>query len=142
MPVIRKEKAKTETNDTQVIKSLFKRYNKEKITVKGIGKFLAAVCYRLGYSAELTVLLVWKKIKKYAYLIYRRVKRIIKEILVFAERLLKGVLEDVGFPHERVEEILSDIKHIWKKSREDEKLKPAQEVGAYVAQGVKKNKKL
>ena len=65
MPVIRKEKAKTETSDTQAIKTLFKRYNKDKVTVKGIVKFLGAVCYRLGYSAELTVLLVNKKIKKY-----------------------------------------------------------------------------
>ena len=31
MPVIRKEKAKTETNDTQAIKVLFKKYNKETI---------------------------------------------------------------------------------------------------------------
>ncbi len=142
MPVIRKEKAKTETNDTQAIKSLFKRYNKEKITVKGIGKFLAAVCYRLGYSAELTVLLLRKRIKKYAYLIYRRVKRIVKEILIFAERLLEGVLADVGFPSERVEEISTNIKNIWKKSKEDENLKPTQEVRAYVAQGVKKNRRL
>ena len=142
MPVIRKEKAKTETNDTQAIKSLFRKYNKEKITLKGIGEFIAAVCYKLGYSAELTVLLIRKKIKKYAYIIYRRVKRIVKEILIFAERLFEGVLEDVGFPHQRVEEILSNIKNIWKKSKNDKNLKPAQEVRAYVAQGVKKNKKL
>ena len=142
MPVIRKEKAKTETNDTQAIKVLFKKYNKEKTTLKGIGKFITAVFYKLGYSAELTVLLVLKKIKKYAYIIYRRVKRIVKEILIFAERLLEGVLEDVGFPHQRVEEILSNIKNIWSKSKKDKNLKPTQEVGAYVAQGVKKNKKL
>ena len=142
MPVIRKEKAKTETNDTQAIKSLFRKYNKEKITLKGIGEFIAAVCYKLGYSAELTFLLIRKKIKKYAYIIYRRVKRIVKEILIFAERLFEGVLEDVGFPHQRVEEILSNIKNIWKKSKNDKNLKPAQEVRAYVAQGVKKNKKL
>ena len=142
MPVIRKEKAKTETNDTQAIKVLFKKYNKEKTTLKGIGKFITAVFYKLGYSAELTVLLVLKKIKKYAYIIYRRVKRIVKEILIFAERLLEGVLEDVGFPHQRVEEILSNIKNIWSKSKKDKNLNPTQEVGAYVAQGVKKNKKL
>ena len=52
------------------------------------------------------------------------------------------MLEDVGFPHQRVEEILSNIKNIWKKSKNDKNLKPAQEVRSYVAQGVKKNKKL
>ena len=110
MPVIRKEKAKTDSNDTQAIKTLFRRFNKDKITVKGIGKFLAAVCYKLGYSAELTVLLIYKKVKKYAYIIRRKIKRIIKEIMIFTERLMEGVLEDVGFPHQKVEEILSNIK--------------------------------
>ena len=142
MPVIRKEKAKTDSNDTQAIKTLFRRFNKDKITVKGIGKFLAAVCYKLGYSAELTVLLIYKKVKKYAYIIRRKIKRIIKEIMIFTERLMEGVLEDVGFPHQKVEEILSNIKNIWKKSKEDENLKPTKEVKAYVAQGVKKNKNL
>ncbi len=142
MPVIRKEKAKTETNDTQGIKSLFKKYNKEKITVKGIGEFAAEVCYKLGYCAEMALLLAGKKVKKYTYLIYRRVKRVVKEILIFAERLMEGVLEDVGFPHEKVEEILSNIKNIWRKSKEDENLKPSKEVGAYVAQGVKKHRRL
>lgn len=140
MPVIRKDKAKTETNDTRAIKTLFKRYNKEKITAKGIAKFFTAIFYKLGYFAELAVLLVWKKFKKYAYLIYRRVKRLIKDILIFAERLLEGVLEDVGFPHERVKEISSNIKKIWRKSKKDNNLKATQEVGAYVAQGVKKHR--
>ena len=40
MPVIRKNKAKTESNDTQAIKSLFKKYNEDKVTVKGIFKFV------------------------------------------------------------------------------------------------------
>ena len=142
MPVIRKEKAKTETSDTQAIKTLFKRYNKDKVTVKGIVKFLGAVCYRLGYSAELTVLLVNKKIKKYAYILYRKVKRVIKEILIFVERLMEGILEDVGFPQQKIEEILTNIKNIWKNSRKDKSAKATKEVGAYVVQGVKHHKEL
>ena len=142
MPVIRKEKAKTETSDTQAIKTLFKRYNKDKVTVKGIVKFLGAVCYRLGFSAELTVLLVNKKIKKYAYILYRKVKRVIKEILIFVERLMEGILEDVGFPQHKIEEILTNIKNIWKNSRKDKSAKATKEVGAYVVQGVKHHKEL
>ena len=142
MPVIRKEKAKTETSDTQAIKTLFKRYNKDKVTVKGIVKFLGAVCYRLGYSAELAVILVNKKIKKYAYILYRKVKRAIKEILIFVERLMEGILEDVGFPQHKIEEILTNIKNIWKNSRKDKSAKATKEVGAYVVQGVKHHKEL
>ena len=142
MPVIRKNKAKAESNDTQTIKRLFKRYNKDKVTLKGIGSFIAAVFYKLGYTAEITVILLLKKIRKYAYILYRKVKRLVKEVGIFTERLLKGVLEDIGFPHQKVESILDNIKNIWKHSRKDTKRKATQEVGAYVAQGVKKNREL
>ena len=139
MPVIRKNKAKTESNDTQAIKSLFKKYNEDKVTVKGIFKFVEACFYKLGYTAELTMLLLGKKIRKYAYIVSRKVKRILKEVLIFTERLLKGVLEDIGFSQQRVDGILLNIKNIWAKSKKENR-KGTQDIGAYVAQGVKKNK--
>lgn len=139
MPVIRKNKAKTESNDTQAIKSLFKKYNEDKVTVKGIFKFVEALFYRLGYIAELAMLLLGKKIRKYVYLVYRKAKRILKEVLIFTERLLKGVLEDIGFSQQRVDDILLNIKNIWAKSKKENR-KGTQDVGAYVAQGVKRTK--
>lgn len=142
MPVIRKNKAKTESDDTQAIKLLFRKYNKDKITKEGIIEFFTDVFYKLGYTAEITVLLGLKKVKKYAYLLYRKVKRLLKEVGIFTERLLEGILEDIGFPHQKVKDILSNIKNIWSGSRKDETRKATQEVGAYVAQGFRKNRDL
>ena len=85
------------------------------------------------------MLLLGKKKRKYVYLVYRKAKRIFKEVLIFTERLLKGVLEDIGFSQQRVDDILLNIKNIWAKSKKENR-KGTQDVGAYVAQGVKKNK--
>lgn len=142
MPVKRKDKKMKAEKNTSVIKSLFKRYNQDKVTFGGLKKFCMAVFYRLGYSAELTVILIWKKIRKAAYIVYRYLKRIGKEVKIFIERMLESIFEDIGFPYSKVKKTLSNIKNILKRSKEDANVQASAEVKAYVKQGVAKHRKV
>ena len=142
MPVKRKDKNESAAKERSVIKSLFKRYNKDKVTLDGLKKFSKAIFYRLGYSAELAVILVWKKVKKVAYIVYRYIKRVWKEIKTFIDRLLDSIFEDIGFPLSRVKDSFYNIKKIIIRSKEDSSVKAQEEVKAYVKQGVAKHKKL
>ncbi|MBE6887912.1 MAG: M23 family metallopeptidase [Ruminococcaceae bacterium] len=141
MPVKRKDKKKSAEKQPSAIVSLFKRFNKDKVTFDGVKKFLTAFFYRLGYSAELTVILIWKKVKHAAYILYRYLKRIWKEVKIFIDRMLESVFEDIGFPLARLKASFYNIKNILKKSKEDTNVKAQEEVKAYVKQGVKKHKK-
>ena len=141
MPVKRKDKKIKAEKNTPVLKSLFKRYNQDKITFKGLEKFCIAVFYRLGYSAELVAILVHKKVKKAAYIICRYIKRVWKEVKIFIDRMLESVFEDIGFPLSRLKASFYNIKKILKRSKEDKTVKAQAEVKAYVKQGVAKHKR-
>ncbi len=140
MPVIKNKKNKAAKNDSGSLLSLFKRYNKDKITSEGVKKFFTAVFYRLGYVTELTVILAWKKIKKSAYILYRKFKRIYKEIRIFTDRLIDGILDDVGLPFARIKGAFLYIKRLIRITKQDESRQTGKEVREYVSQGVKNNK--
>lgn len=141
MPIKRKIKKEAAKGSSSTLISLFKRYNKDKITPDGVKKFLTAVFYRLGYMAELSVILVWKRVKKVAYICYRYIKRTAKEVKIFINRMLDSVLEDIGFPLSRIKASFVNIKNIIRRSKEDTSVKAKKEVAAYVKQGVQKHKK-
>ena len=140
MPVTKNKKNKAADNSTGSLKALFKRYNRKKVTAKGVSQFFTAVFYRLGYMAELTVILTAKKIKKSAYLIYRKFKRVFKEIRIFTDRLLDGILDDLGLPFARIKGAFIYIKRLRKIGKKDASRQTNKEVRQYVAQGVKNNK--
>ena len=140
MLVKRKTNKKAANGNSSVLVSLFKQFNKDKITLNGVKEFITAICYYLGYQADITAILVAKKIKNTAYLCYRYIKRNMKEIKIFIERMLESILEDFGFSLAKRKEILENIKNIIKRSREDDSVKANREVTAYVKQGVKKHK--
>ena len=136
--IIKKEAAK---GSSSVLVSLFKKYNKDKITFEGIKSFAVSICYRLGYKAEINVILVWKKIRKAAYICYRYIKRTAKEVKVFIDRMLDSVLEDIGFPLSRIKASFVNIKNIIRRSKEDDSVEAQKEVREYLKQGIKKHKK-
>ena len=136
--IIKKEAAK---GSSSVLVSLFKKYNKDKITFEGIKSFAVSICYRLGYEAEINVILVWKKIRKAAYICYRYIKRTAKEVKVFIDRMLDSVLEDIGFPLSRIKASFVNIKNIIRRSKEDDSVEAQKEVREYLKQGIKKHKK-
>ena len=136
--IIKKEAAK---GSSSVLVSLFKKYNKDKITFEGIKNFAVSICYRLGYKAEINVILVWKKIRKAAYVCYRYIKRTAKEVKVFIDRMLDSVLEDIGFPLSRIKASFVNIKNIIRRSKEDDSVEAQKEVREYLKQGIKKHKK-
>ena len=138
MPVIKNKK--NSAAKTGGLASLFKRYNKDKVTAKGVSKFFTAVFYRLGYMAELTVILALKKIKKSAYVLYRKLKRIFKEVRIFTDRLLDGILDDLGLPFARIKGALIYIKRLRRIGKKDASRQTGKEVREYVAQGVKNNR--
>ena len=138
MPVIKNKK--NNAAKTGGLASLFKRYNKDKVTAKGVSKFFTAVFYRLGYMAELTVILALKKIKKSAYVLYRKLKRIFKEVRIFTDRLLDGILDDLGLPFARIKGALIYIKRLRRIGKKDASRQTGKEVREYVAQGVKNNR--
>ena len=138
MPVIKNKNNKAAKTDGLL--SLFKTYNKEKVTADGVKKFFTALFYRLGYMAELTVIVAWKKVKKSAYILYRILKRIFKEIRIFTDRLLDGILEDLGLPFARIKGAFIYIKRLIRIGKKDSSRQTGKEVREYVAQGVKNNK--
>ena len=138
MPVIKNKNNKAAKTDGLL--SLFKTYNKEKVTADGVKKFFTALFYRLGYLAELTVIVAWKKVKKSAYILYRILKRIFKEIRIFTDRLLDGILEDLGLPFARIKGAFIYIKRLIRIGKKDSSRQTGKEVREYVAQGVKNNK--
>ena len=140
MPLKRKEKSEEANKNKSTLISLFKKYNKGEITKIGIKKFFVTVFYRLGYSAELTTLLLVKKARKVSYICYRYLKKIYKEIKIFINKLVDGMLEDIGFPLSRLKASVLNIRQIIKKSKEDDNVHAKQEVKAYVSQGIKKHK--
>ncbi len=142
MLIKRKTKKKAANGNSSVLVSLFKQYNKDKITLSGVKEFITAVCYQLGYYADLTAILAGKKVKNTAYICYRYIKRNMKEVKTFISRMLDSVLEDFGFPLEKVKETFSNIKNIIIRSKEDTSVKANKEVTAYVKQGVKKHKEV
>ena len=142
MPVKRKDKNKAPEKELSFIVSAFKRYNKDKVTFNGLKKFCMAVFYRLGYSAEIVAIVISKKVKKAAYVIYRYIKRIWKEVKEFIYRMLESIFEDIGFPLSRLKSTVSNINKIIEESKEDETVNAQEEVKAYVKQGVVKHKKV
>ena len=140
MPIIKNKKSKAAKGVGVTVVSLFKRYNKDKITANGMKKFFIAVFYRLGYMAELTVILSWKRIKKVCYLYYRKAKRIFKEVKIFTDRLLAGILDDLGLPFARIKGAFLYIKRFVKRTRNDASIDTNKEVKQYIAQGVKNNR--
>ena len=138
MPVIKNKNNKAAK--TGSLMSLFKRYNKEKVTSKGLKQFFTAIFYRLGYSAELTVILTWKKVKKSAYVLYRKFKRIYKEVKIFTDRFFGSILDELGLPLTRIKGALIYIKRLRRLGKKDTSRQTGKEVREYVAQGVKNNK--
>ena len=138
MPVIKNKNNKAAK--TGSLMSLFKRYNKEKVTSKGVKQFFTAIFYRLGYSAELTVILAWKKVKKSAYVLYRKFKRIYKEVKIFTDRFFGSILDELGLPLTRIKGALIYIKRLRRLGKKDTSRQTGKEVREYVAQGVKNNK--
>lgn len=143
MPVKRKIRSDNETKaQTSRVKKIFNRYNKEKITVEGVKKFFGALFYRIGYAAELEVILVSKWIQSIWYITYKAIKKVLKEIKIFADRMFDTMFEDVGRPLSRLKASIFNVKDIIKNSKDDKNVKTGAEVKAYVSQGIKKHKSL
>ena len=138
MPVIKNKDNKAAK--TGALAALFKNFNNNKVSAKGIGQFLTAIFYRLGYMAEINAILAWKKIKNSAYILSRKVKRVLKEVRTFVFRLLGGILEELGLPSSTVKRAVKNTKHLISKGKEDTSVQTGKEVRQYLAQGVKKNR--
>ncbi|MEG2081978.1 MAG: M23 family metallopeptidase [Oscillospiraceae bacterium] len=143
MPVKHQERS----TDTAVAKKsktkiIFNRYNKEKITLKGMESFFVALFYRIGYAAELETILAVKWIKGILHIVHKYGKKVLKEIRIFADRMFDTVFDEIGKPMSRIKASFFNIKDILKSSKQDKNIKAGQEIKAYVTQGVKKHKSL
>ncbi|MEG0020677.1 MAG: hypothetical protein RR728_09025, partial [Oscillospiraceae bacterium] len=143
MPVKHKERS-TDTAGAKKSKTkiIFNRYNKEKITLKGMESFFAALFYRIGYAAELETILAVKWIKGILHIVHKYGKKVLKEIRIFADRMFDTVFDEIGKPMSRIKASFFNIKDILKSSKQDKNIKAGQEIKAYVTQGVKKHKSL
>ncbi len=140
MPIKRKNESEAAKKDKSTLVKLFKKYNKDEVTKDGVNKFFVTIFYRLGYTAELTVLLVLKKVRNVSYTLYRYLKRVYKEIKLFIKKLADGMLEDIGFPLSRIKASIFNIAKIIKQSKDDENIQAKHEVKEYLSQGIKKHK--
>lgn len=143
MPVKRKTRSgNTETTQKSKVKKIFNRYNKEKITGQGVKRFLLALFYRIGYTAELELLLISKSAKSIWYITCKYGRKIKKEIKIFVLRMFDTVFEDIGKPMSRIKASFFNVNDILKASKQDKTIKASKEIKQYIFQGVKKHSSL
>lgn len=141
-----KSKKRNATNNGRyrkhLIKSVFKRYNPEKVTLKGICNFLGYIFYRVGYEIEVNTSFIWSYLFYILNDIYSAIKNTSKTVLVFFNRLIDTVLDDLGEPIEKIGMTFHKVSTIIKESRKDKNRSTVKEVSSYLKQGVKKNREL
>lgn len=145
MPLFSKDKS-AKTNGAikagSVIKTIFKRYNPEKVTIDGLKNFFGLIFYRVGYNIEINAGIVAKKLKKVFDKAYTFVSGIIDSVSVFFDKLTDTVLDDLGEPMERIGRAITAVSAIIKESRGDKNRSAGKEMHAYMKEGMAKHKNL
>lgn len=145
MPLKRKVKKTggngNEERTSQII-IIFKRYNEEKITLKGIEKFLLTIFYRVGYTIELQYQVVARYAGKIFAKMFQKVSGLVSDFGIFLDKFIDTILEDLGEPIDRVEEACENIAEIFRQARGDNNRSAVKEIKTYIQQGITKHKKL
>ncbi len=124
------------------IKTIFKRYNPEKVTIDGIKNFLGFIFYRVGFNIEINSLMVWKQVKKVIDKVFAKAKGVFYKAADFFDKLTDTILDDLGEPLERIGRAFTALSAIIRESKEDKNRSAGKEMRAYMKEGMVKHKNL
>ncbi len=145
MPLNSKKKnAKTNgaKKASSAIKTIFKRYNPEKVTIDGIKNFFGFIFYRVGFNVEINALVMWKAVKKVIDKFYFFAKGVFIRVADFFDKLADTMLDDLGEPLEKVARAFAAVSEIIRESKSDKNRSAGKEMRAYMKEGMAKHKKL
>lgn len=145
MPFKRKENS-TKNNGTRktesILKTIFKRYNPEKVTINGLKNFFLMVFYKTGCDVETVALKIWKEISKISGRAFAFVLSAVKTAADFLDKLTDTILDDLGEPLDKVGSAFNGISDIIKETKKDNNRKTSKELKAYIKEGLEKHKDL
>ncbi len=144
MPLKSKEKAKnngTEKSGTK-LSAMFRRYNPDKVTVKGLKNFFKLVFYKTGYDIEIATGKLGKKIGYAADAVAELVIGSFRTAVKFLDKLVDTILDDLGEPLDKIGSAFTSIGLIIKEAKTDKSRKAGKEVRRYIREGLVKNKVL
>lgn len=124
------------------LKTIFKRYNPDKVTKDGLKNFFGFVFYKIGYDVESGFKVVFSRSIKVFDKIYKFLGNIWKTAAIFLDQLADTLLDDLGEPLERIGRALSGISAIIKDTKADKNRSTRKEMGAYMKEGMSKHKEL
>ena len=125
-----------------ILKTIYKRYNPEKVTIKGLKNFFGMVFYKTGYDVEMVSLKIWKKISKVLLNVAADVFSVAKAVAVFFDKLTDTILDDLGEPLDRVGSAFAGISEIIKETKNDKSIKTGKLLRKYIREGLEKHKDL
>ncbi|MBR6609506.1 MAG: M23 family metallopeptidase [Oscillospiraceae bacterium] len=125
-----------------ILKTIYKRYNPEKVTIKGLKNFFGMVFYKTGYDVEMVSLKLWKKISKVLLNVAADVFSVAKAVAVFFDKLTDTILDDLGEPLDRVGSAFAGISEIIKETKNDKSIKTGKLLKKYIREGLEKHKDL
>ena len=125
-----------------ILKTIYKRYNPEKVTIKGLKNFFGMVFYRTGYQVETVSLKLWEKVSRVLGNIGSAVFSAAKAVAVFFDKLTDTILDDLGEPLDRVGSAFAGISEIIKETKNDKNVKTGKLLKKYISEGLEKHKDL
>lgn len=125
-----------------ILKTIFKRYNPEKVTINGLKNFFAMVFYKTGYEIELGTLKAGKHVSKFFEQATSFVVSAFTTAADFFDKLTDTILDDLGEPLEKVGSAIAGIRDIIKETKNDKSRKTGRELKAYIREGLSKHKEL
>ena len=141
-----KSKEKAENNGSKktgsLLKTIFKRYNPDKVTINGLKNFFGLVFYKIGFDIENIALKVKGRVAVVAGRFGAGVMSLVKTTVSFLDKLMETILDDLGEPLERINRAFDGIELIIKETKADKNRKTGKEVRRYVKEGFVKHKSL
>lgn len=125
-----------------ILKTIFKRYNPDKVTIDGIKNFLGMVFYKTGYDIEVVCGKAGRKLAQVFDKITTFTISAFTTAASFMDKLMDTILDDLGEPLERVGRAFTGISTIIKESKTDKNRKAGKELTKYVKEGMSKHKEL
>ena len=142
MPFKSKEKAEKSGSKKagSMLKTVFKRYNPEKVTTDGLKNFFGFVFYKTGYEIEVVALKVMDKVAALYNKAADFMLSSLKTVVGFLDKLMDTILDDLGEPLDKVGRAFAGIELIIKETKTDKNRKTGKELIDYIKQGFVKYK--
>ena len=125
-----------------ILKTIYKRYNPEKVTIQGLKNFFGMIFYKTGYEVEMVSLQLFKKVSKFIGHIGAAAFSAAKTGAEFFDKLTDTILDDLGEPLDRVGSAFTGISEIIKETKNDKNIKTGHLLKKYIKEGLEKHRDL